>query len=187
MNEEIKNAVKVLRNGGCILFPTDTIWSIGCDATNDEAVNKLLEFNHSITYDTHILLIDQVGKLQSYIDEVPEIAYDMIELSDKPITIVYDKLKNLANYFLTSKSNIGIRVTKESFSQKLCFQFRNPIFTIPAFSKDTNMSNKFVSIPSDLETKIDYCVNYKRDDFKSNDNSIIIKLGVDNTFKIIKQ
>jgi L-threonylcarbamoyladenylate synthase len=186
MTEEIKKTVKVLREGGIILYPSDTTWGIGCDATNERAVERILEITQSNHSESIVLLIDQPGKLESYVREVPEIAWDLIEVSDKPLTIIYPEAKNIASNIVATDKSIGIRVTKENFSSKLCFQFRNPIVFVSANSKGQNAPKHFSEISEKIKSAVDYVVNFKQEDISSPDSASVIKLGIGNTIQIIK-
>jgi L-threonylcarbamoyladenylate synthase len=130
--DDLKKAVEVLQNGGLILYPTDTIWGIGCDATNVEAVKKVYALKKREDSKSMLVLVENEVRLNSYVQEVPEIAFDLIALSDKPLTIIYPKGKNLAGNLLAEDGSIGIRVTKEAFSCALCQKFRKPVVSTSA-------------------------------------------------------
>jgi len=132
MQDDIKKACEVLRKGGIILYPTDTIWGIGCDATNEEAVKRIYELKQRDDSKSMLVLLDNPAKLQTYVQEVPDIAWDLIELTDKPLTIIYEGAKNLATNLIAADGSIGIRITNEVFSRELCRQFRKPIVSTSA-------------------------------------------------------
>ena len=115
MQEDIKKACEVMNRGGVILYPTDTIWGIGCDATNEEAVKRVYEIKQRSDSKSMLVLLDNPAKLQVYVKDVPDIAWDLIELADKPLTIIYDGAKNLAANLLAEDGSIGIRITNEGF------------------------------------------------------------------------
>ncbi|MDO4757453.1 MAG: Sua5/YciO/YrdC/YwlC family protein, partial [Parabacteroides sp.] len=123
MIEDIQKACEVLQAGGLILYPTDTIWGIGCDATNEEAVRKVYELKKRIDNKAVLVLTDSTAKLNMYVSDVPDIAWDLIEVADKPLTIIYAHAKNLASNLLGEDGSIGIRVTDEAFSRRLCERF----------------------------------------------------------------
>ena len=127
MHEEIIKTLEILRSGGVILYPTDTVWGLGCDATNEVAVKRIFDIKKRADAKAMLVLIDNPGKLQSYVDEVPDIAWDLIEMSEKPLTIIYPQARNLAPNLVAEDKSIGIRVTNEEFSKKLCAQFKNPL------------------------------------------------------------
>ena len=127
IQDDIAEACEVLNRGGVILYPTDTIWGIGCDATNSAAVKRVYEIKRRADNKALIVLTDSMTKVDFYVDEVPEIAYDLVDLSDKPLTIIYSGARNLAPELLGEDGTVGIRVTQESFSQALCRRFRKAI------------------------------------------------------------
>ena len=185
--DDVTKAVDVLRNGGVILYPTDTVWGLGCDATNPIAVDKLLKIKNSGTKDRLIALIDNPAKLQSYMEEVPDIAWDLIELSEKPLTIIYPDAKNLANNFVAEDKSVSIRVTNEAFSKALCSRFRNPIVFTPANTGGTLIPETFSMINSDIKSVVDYIVSFRQQVNTGADKTSVIKLGRGNIFEIIKQ
>ena len=117
IQEDIKNACEVLRDGGLILYPTDTIWGIGCDATNEKAVQRVYELKQRADNKAMLVLIDNAAKLETYVEEVPGMAWDLIDVADKPLTIIYSQGKNLAPNLLGEDGSIGIRVSQEEFSK----------------------------------------------------------------------
>ncbi|MEA5070356.1 MAG: Sua5/YciO/YrdC/YwlC family protein, partial [Petrimonas sp.] len=132
MQEDIKKACEVLRKGGVILYPTDTIWGIGCDATNEDAVKRVYEIKKRDDSKSMLVLMENPVKLQNYITDVPDIAWDLIDLADKPLTIIYDGARNLAANLIAEDGSVGIRITSELFSAELCKQFRKPIVSTSA-------------------------------------------------------
>ena len=115
ITDDLKEACRVLQAGGLILYPTDTIWGIGCDATNEEAVRKVYELKQRADHKAMLVLVDNPAKLNGYVDEVPDVAWDLIELSDKPLTIIYSNAKNLAPNLVGEDGSVGIRITHERF------------------------------------------------------------------------
>ena len=132
MRDDIKKACEIMQAGGLILYPTDTIWGIGCDATNEEAVRRVYELKKRADNKAMLVLLDSTAKLEAYVDNVPDIAWDLIEVADKPLTIIYSKGKNLAPNLLGENGSIGIRITREKFSHDLCEQFRKPLVSTSA-------------------------------------------------------
>ena len=187
MKEEIKKTVEVLRAGGVILYPTDTVWGLGCDATNENAVKRIFEIKRRGDTKAMLVLIDNPAKLQSYVEEVPDIAWDLIELTEKPLTIIYPKAKNLAPNLIANDKSIGIRVTNEAFSKSLCAQFRNPIVSTSANISGSAAPSNFSQITDDIKSAVDYVVNYRQDDLTNPTPSSIIKLGKGNLFQLIRE
>jgi L-threonylcarbamoyladenylate synthase len=186
MNEDIKSALEVLRRGGVILYPTDTIWGIGCDACNAEAVKRVFEIKQRADSKSMLILMDNISLLERYIEEVPEIAYDLIELADKPLTIIYDKGKNLAANLIAEDGSIGIRITTEAFSSELIRRFRHPIVSTSANISGAASPNCFAEIDHKIIEAVDYVVSYRQDDFQPSAPSGIIRLGRSGEIKIIR-
>ena len=132
MTEDIKKACEVMAAGGIILYPTDTIWGIGCDATNEKAVQRVYELKRRTDNKAMLVLMDSEAKLDRYVSDVPDIAWDLISVSDKPLTIIYSSAKNLATNLLGADGSVGIRITNEEFSKKLCERFRKPLVSTAA-------------------------------------------------------
>lgn len=187
MQEEIKKALDVLYNGGVILYPTDTVWGLGCDATNEKAVKRIHEIKKSTDAKAMLVLIDNPGKLQSYVDEVPDIAWDLIEMSETPLTIIYPVAKNLAPNLVAADKSIGIRVTKEVFSRNLCMRFKKPIVSTSANVCGAPTPANFSQIADEIKSAVDYVVNFRQDDCSQPKTSSIIKLGKGNLFKLIRE
>lgn len=187
MTEEIKKAVEVLRNGDIILYPTDTIWGLGCDATNEKAVQRIYEIKQRSDSKSMLVLLDAPGKLQGYIDEVPDIAWDLIELADKPLTIIYPNAKNLAKNLIASDKSIGIRITNEAFSKRLCEAFRMPLVSTSANISGQKAPANFKEISADIISKVDYVVNFRQNETTQARPSSILKLGVGGQIEIIRE
>lgn len=187
MNEDIKKAIEVLREGGIILYPTDTIWGIGCDATNEEAVEKLYAIKHRDKSKSMLILLDNPGKLQAYIQDVPDIAWDLFDLTDKPLTIIFENAKNLASNLINSDGTIGIRITNEDFSRNLCMRFRKPIVSTSANIAGQDAPQNFNDIDPEIIDMVDYVVEYRQDEMYKQTPSSIIKLGSSGEIDIIRK
>lgn len=172
--------------GGIILYPTDTIWGIGCDATNEEAVRRVYELKRRIDNKAVLVLTDSTAKLNMYVSEVPDIAWDLIEVTDTPLTIIYSQAKNLASNLLGEDGSIGIRVTNEEFSRKLCERFRKPIVSTSANISGEPSPANFQEISEEIKKGVDYIVNYRQEDMSKAKPSHIIKLGNGGVFQIIR-
>ena len=187
MQEEIKKTIEVLRSGGIILYPTDTVWGIGCDATNKEAVKRIFEIKKRVDTKAMLVLIDSPAKLQAYVEEIPDMAWDLIELTEKPLTIIYPGAKNLAENLIADDKTVGIRVTGEEFSRKLCSQFRKPIVSTSANISGKPTPANFSQISESIKNAVDYVVNYRQNDISQPKPSSIIKLGKGNLIQIIRE
>lgn len=186
MNEDIKNAIYVLNKGGVIIYPTDTIWGIGCDATNENAVKKVYALKKRIDSKSMLALVDSPVKVEFYVSEVPDPAWDLIELSEKPLTIIYSGARNLASNLIADDGSIGIRVTREKFSKQLCERFRKAIVSTSANVSGSPAPSCFAEISSEILAAADYIVKYRQDETTMNSPSSIIKLGPGGLVKIIR-
>ncbi|WP_075318557.1 L-threonylcarbamoyladenylate synthase [Bacteroides togonis] len=187
MNEEIKKACQVMREGGVILYPTDTIWGIGCDATNEEAVRRVYEIKRRADSKAMLVLVDSAVKVDFYVQDVPEVAWDLIEVADKPLTIIYSGARNLAPNLLAEDGSVGIRVTGEEFSKRLCQQFRKAIVSTSANVSGQPSPQNFSEISEEIKAAVDYIVDYRREETTQAKPSSIIKLDKGGVIKIIRQ
>ncbi len=187
MREDIRKACEVMRNGGMILYPTDTIWGIGCDATNEEAVKKIFKLKQRDDSKSMLLLLDNPAKLQTYVQEVPDIAWDLIELADKPLTIIYEGARNLAPALIAADGTIGIRITNELFSRELCKQFRKPIVSTSANISGQPTPSRFSQISREIMDGVDYVVKYRQKEQTGRKSSSIIRLTRNGTIQILRK
>jgi L-threonylcarbamoyladenylate synthase len=187
LKDEVNKAFEVLKNGGLILYPTDTIWGIGCDATNAEAVDKVYKLKGRAEEKSLIVLLDSDNKLQSYLKEVPEIAYDLIEYAENPLTIIYSGAKNLASNAIAKDGSIGIRIVKHEFCQQLLQRFKKPIVSTSANLSGNPVAATFDDIGEAIIQGVDYVVNWEQDDKKQKKASTIMKLEPGGLFKFIRK
>lgn len=187
LKEEINKAFEVLKNGGLILYPTDTIWGIGCDATNPDSVKKVYELKGRSDEKSLIILLDTETKLQSYVSEVPEIAYDLIEFAENPLTIIYSGAKNLASNVIASDGSIGIRVVKHDFCQQLIHRFRKPIVSTSANLSGDKSPVSFFDISPEVMNGVDYVVNWQQNVITDGKSSTIMKLEPGGKFSFIRK
>lgn len=187
MHEEIKKTLEVLRAGGVILYPTDTVWGLGCDATNEAAVKRIFDIKKRVDTKAMLVLIDSSAKIQAYIEDVPDMAWDLIEFTEKPLTIIYPDAKNLAKNLIAEDKSVGIRVTNEAFSKSLCAQFRKPIVSTSANISGETAPANFSQISDEIKSSVDYIVNFRHDDLSKPKPSSIIKLGKGNLFQMIRE
>jgi len=187
MNDDLKKACEILQKGGVIIYPTDTIWGIGCDATREDAVKRIYEIKRRADSKSMLTLLDSPDRLHLYVDDVPDIAFDLIECADKPLTVIYSGAKNLAPNLIASDGTIGIRISKEPFSQALCRRFGKPIVSTSAnFSGEPSPAN-FSEINPDIFRLIDYVVHYRSDETQKSKPSSIIRLEKNGIIKIIRE
>lgn len=176
-----------MHEGGVILYPTDTVWGIGCDATNEEAVRKIYRIKQRADSKAMLVLVDTPVKVDFYVDSVPDIAWDLIELADKPLTIIYPTARNLTPALYAEDGSIGIRVTRETFSAALCRQFRKAIVSTSANISGQPCPANFSEIDREITEAVDYVAEYRRDDMGRPAPSGILKLGKGGTIKIIRE
>ena len=172
--------------GGLILYPTDTIWGIGCDATNEEAVRKVYALKRRSDHKAMLLLMDSSAKLNYYVQEVPDMAWDLIELADSPLTVIYSGARNVAPNLLAEDGSVGIRITQEEFSHKLCERFRKPLVSTSANVSGAPSPANFSEISDTIKSGVDYIVRYRQEDLSKAAPSHIIKLGAGGLVKIIR-
>ena len=174
LKEEVSKACEILKNGGIILYPTDTIWGIGCDATNEVAVKRVYELKLREDSKAMLVLLDDVGKLASYV-EVPDVAYELLEVNDKPMTIIYQD------------QTIGIRITSETFTKALLYRFRKPIVSTSANISGEPSPRCFAEISEVVKAAVDYVVDFRQEETTNPAPSSIIKLDVGGKIQIIRK
>ena len=176
-----------MREGGVILYPTDTVWGIGCDATNEDAVRRVYEIKQRQDSKAMLVLVDSSVKVDFYVRDVPEVAWDLIDLADKPLTIIYSGARNLAANLLAEDGSVGIRVTNEEFSKRLCQQFRKAIVSTSANISGQPSPKNFSEISEEVKSAVDYIVGYRQEEMSHPKPSSIIKLGKGGVIKIIRE
>ena len=187
MKEEINKALEVLKNGGVILYPTDTVWGLGCDATNADAVAKVNTIKGRAADKSLIVLLDTDNKLQSYVNDVPEVAYDLIEYTEKPLTVVFSNAKNLAQNVINADGSVGIRIPRHDFCQQLIQRFRKPIVSTSANISGEPTPKFFDEISEDVKDAVDYIIDLEQEDRTPKQPSTIVKLGSGGQFEFIRR
>lgn len=183
--KEIDNAITILNEGGLILYPTDTVWGIGCDATNKDAVEKIFKLKKRSDKKTMICLVSNQFMLEQYVEQVPEPAYDIMDLSERPVTIIYDNPKNVAVNLIAEDNTLAIRVASDQFCQQLIRKFKKPIVSTSANIAGEPTPGNFSEISELILKGVNYVVNLDRKKTNTSPSSII-KLGNDGTVKIIR-
>jgi L-threonylcarbamoyladenylate synthase len=186
LSEEVNRAIDVIKRGGVILYPTDTVWGIGCDASNPEAVKKVFEIKQRADNKALIVLVGSANDVAKYVQEMPDIAYDLIEFSERPLTIVYDKGFGLAPALLGEDGSVGIRVTSEKFSSELCRKLRRPLVSTSANISGQPTPAIFSEISQEIKDAVDYVVDYRRDDASKSQPSTVMKLSAGGVFTILR-
>ena len=187
MIEDIKKACQVMQEGGVILYPTDTVWGLGCDATNPDAVRRVYEIKQRADSKAMLVLVDSPVKVDFYVQDVPDVAWDLIEVADRPLTIIYSGARNLAPNLLAEDGSVGIRVTGEDFSRRLCQQFRKAIVSTSANISGQPGAANFSEISDEVKSQVDYVVGFRQDDMSRPKPSSIIKLEQGGVIKIIRE
>lgn len=186
-NEDLRCAVEVMRRGGVVLYPTDTVWGIGCDATNAEAVRRVYEIKRRAESKALIVLVDSMAKLSGCVREVPDMAWSLVELADKPLTIIYDGARNLAGNLIAEDGSVAIRITQERFSKALCGRMHVPVVSTSANVSGEPTPKNFSEISQAIVGAVDYVVRYRQDDTAKPNPSSIIKLGINGEVKVIRE
>ncbi len=182
----MEKTLEILKNGGTILYPTDTIWGIGCDATNIDAINKIFEIKNREKNKSLIILVESEKRLQDLVD-VPEMAWEIIDLSEKPVTFIYDNPKNLPKELLAEDGSIGIRLVKDEFCKKLIGKLNKPLVSTSANFSGEKPPLKFADISLEIIKSVDYVVEENHDKVSTYGGSSIIKIWKDNRIKIIRE
>ena len=183
---DIVQCLKTLSAGGLILYPTDTVWGIGCDATNAEAVKKVYQLKQRDDSKALIVLIDSAEHLDHYVVDVPMIARELIDVAVKPLTIIYEGAYNVASNLLGDEDSLGIRIPNDEFCHRLCERFGKPIVSTSANVSGKSTAKSFAEISPEIVKGVDHVVTWRRDDKTPHQPSNIILLGRDGTFKIIR-
>lgn len=186
MQKELLNAKNMLAKGGIILYPTDTVWGIGCDATSSAAVEKVYNLKKRPLSKSFIVLIDSAEKLSIYVEEIPEIAWDLIKNFDKPLTIIYPKVKNLAHNVLADDGTVGIRIAKDPFCSQLIKELGKPIVSTSANISGEPTPLLFSKINPEIINSVDYIVNLHKNQILKTKPSTIIRLNKNGEFNIIR-
>lgn len=185
--EDLEKACEVMRGGGVVLYPTDTIWGLGCDASNEEAVKRIFRIKQRSDSKSMLVLLDNDAKLSFYVGEVPDQAYDLMDLSEKPITIIYDGARHLAPQLIAEDGSVGIRITKEAFSRDLCARMKGAIVSTSANISGQPSPRNFAEVSQEIIAAVDYVVEYRRDDTAQVAPSSIVKLGRGGLVRIIRE
>lgn len=178
--------IDILKNGGTILYPTDTIWGIGCDATNIEAINKIFEIKKRDKNKSMIILVESEKRLQDLVD-VPEMAWEIIDLSEKPVTIVYDSPRGLPKELLAEDGSIGIRLVKDDFCKKLISKLNRPLVSTSANFSGEKSPLKFADINPEIIDLVNFAVEEQREKISKWEGSSVIRIWADNRVKVLRE
>lgn len=187
IEEDIRQAVETMRKGGVILYPTDTVWGIGCDATNAEAVARIYEIKKRDDSKAMICLVDSDARLQRYVRNVPPVAWDLLDCVDKPTTVILDGAVNLAPNLIAADGSVALRVTKEPFSKELCYRFQKAVVSTSANISGEPTAQNYRDISQEIINAVDYVCWTRRQEHQPHTPSSVIKLGMDGEVQIIRK
>jgi L-threonylcarbamoyladenylate synthase len=187
LREEVAKALKIVQDGGIILYPTDTIWGIGCDATNTEAVKKIYSLKQRDEAKSMIILLDTVNKLESYVSNVNPLAFDLIEYAENPLTLVMPGAKNISSALISNDGSIGIRVVKNTFCEQLIQRLRKPLVSTSANISGKPSPQYFSQIDQEIIDGVDYVVDLDQHDMEIKTPSTIMRLAPDGTFEFLRK
>lgn len=182
----MEKLIETLKSGGTILYPTDTIWGIGCDATNAEAINKIFEIKKRDQNKSMIILVESEKRLQDLVD-VPEMAWEIMELSEKPVTLIYDDPKGLPNEILAQDGSIGIRLVKDLFLKKIITKLNKPLVSTSANFSGEKSPMKFSDISAELVNAVDFVEEENHDKVSEYSGSSVIRIWKDGRIKVLRE
>ena len=186
INEEVHNAFEIIQNGGIILYPTDTVWGIGCDATNEEAVKKIYALKQREETKSMIVLLNGERMMYNVFKDIPEVAWQILDLSEKPTTLILDNPRNVANNIVAEDNTLGVRIVTDPFCLKLMERMKKPLVSTSANISGMFTPKTFKEISPEIIKGVDYVVNLQHDKVCKNP-STIIKLGLDHQVKVIRK
>lgn len=186
MKSDIEKSLEVLRNGGVILYPTDTIWGLGCDATNSSAVERIFAIKKRHDSKSLIILVNSIDMLEKYVDGIPPAAFEILNVADKPLTIVYPAGRNLAAGVCAEDGSIGIRLTSDTFCSSLIGRLGRPIVSTSANESGQPSPRNFSEITESIINAADYVVTIRRDERRQVKASPVIKVEMNGVIKILR-
>ena len=184
--EEINAAIEVLKDGGIILYPTDTVWGIGCDATNSEAVKRIYQIKQREDSKAMLCLTEAIGRVDWYFDRVPEIAWDLWEVADKPLTLILPRARNVAKELIAADGTMGMRITSEKISSAICARLKRPLVSTSANISGQPTARCFAEISDEIKNLVDYIVPLRQDETDNPQPSGIIKVGDGGLINVIR-
>lgn len=187
LRDEVANAFKIIRDGGIILYPTDTIWGIGCDATNTEAVKKIYALKQRDEAKSMIILLDADHQMERYVQEVPAIAYDLIEFAENPLTLVMPGAKGISPALIAADGSIGMRVTKHEFCRQLIQRMRRPLVSTSANISGQPSPKTFAGVDEDIINGVDYVVDLEQHVLEAKNPSTIMRLEPNGRFEFLRR
>ncbi|MCU0379303.1 MAG: L-threonylcarbamoyladenylate synthase [Bacteroidales bacterium] len=186
-HDDIKNALKVLREGGVILYPTDTVWGLGCDATRSDAVRRVYDIKQRADSKSLIILVNSVTMLSRYVDNPPDIALELAEMTEKPLTIVYDRGRSLAEGVKADDGSVGVRICADPFCDELLNAFRKPLVSTSANISGSEAPAFFDEISDEIKSAVDYVCHWRQNDRSRAAASSVIKVSANGVIKILRE
>lgn len=186
LNDDIREAVRCMREGGVILYPTDTVWGIGCDATRTDAVKRIFDIKRRAESKALIALVDSRRMLERYVSDVPSVAWDLMDLAERPITVVLPGARGLSPAMTGADGTAGLRLTREAYSSGLCRLLRRPVVSTSANISGMPPAALFREISTQIIESVDYVARYRRDDMTRHRPSAVVSIGDDLTVKILR-
>lgn len=183
---DVSAAVECMRGGGVILYPTDTVWGIGCDATDSNAVRRVFEIKRRAEAKALISLVGSIAQLERFVDDIPDVAYELVELAVSPVTVVYDHPRGLAPELKASDGSAGVRLTSEAYSRALCIGLRKPVVSTSANVSGEPTALRFAEISPEIVNAVDYVAHYRRNETQCSRSSSVIKITSDCQVKILR-
>lgn len=183
---DIRNAVETLRGGGVILYPTDTVWGIGCDATCEKSVRRIYEIKRRSEAKAMICLVDKADRIQRYFRSVPDVAWDLFDTATSPLTIILDGAQGVAPSLIAADGSLGVRVTRDQFSHDICYRLQKPLVSTSANISGMPVARTYREIPQEILDAVDYVCSFRRGDNVARQPSSIIKLGHDCQVKVLR-
>jgi len=187
MEKIIDKSVEILNSGGTFLYPTDTIWGVGCDATNTKAVQKILKIKNRPKNFSFIILVEKAHRINDYVEQIPDITWDLLSGFDLPVTVIYPGAKNLAKNVIAKDGTVAIRVVKDEFCQKVIAKLGKPIVSTSANFTGEPSPVMFKDISDEFKKQVDYIIPFNQDKLSKTKASTIIKLKLNGEFDIIRQ
>ena len=185
--DEIAQLLPILASGGIVLYPTDTIWGIGCDALNMEAVHRIAQLKQRPPEKSFVLLVDSTEMLEQYVNRIHPRLYSLHEYHQRPVTVVYDKVKNLPEGLVATDGTIAIRIAKDEFCQSLIKQYGKPLIATSANVSNEPFPQIFQEISDVIKLGVDYVVKHRREDNKPSQPSVIVKLGAKEELEFLRE
>lgn len=185
-DNDIRQAVEIIKKGGVILYPTDTIWGLGCDARNQEAVKRVFQIKRRLDSKAMLVLVNNEAALERLVDDIPDINWELLEVAENPLTIIYDNAHGVDPQLIAEDGSLGIRIPKDKFVADLCKKAGTPLVSTSANISGQKAPACFKDISEEIKTQVDYIMISRREDNAPKKPSNIIKLSKGGVIKVIR-